>query len=86
MLDPALNFHVGRRVGISHRGEAFGESLDADGHDLAVQRHLASEVVVEERLVDARAAGDAIDTGGVEPAFREFLGGGAENRRPLCRP
>ena len=64
-------------------GEAFGESLDADGHDLAVQRQLAAEVVVEERLVDARAAGDAIDAGGGEAAVREFVGGGAEDRRPL---
>jgi hypothetical protein len=37
------------------------------------------EVVVNHRLVEAGAGGDAVDGGGGEPAECEFYGGSAED-------
>ena len=45
----------------------------------AVQRLLAAEVVVEHRLVDAGAAGDAIDAGAGVAARGELDGGGGQD-------
>ena len=45
----------------------------------AVQRVLAGEVVVDHRLVDAGAAGDAVDGGRGEAARAELEGGGGED-------
>ena len=53
-----------------------GEHLAEQG---AVERALALEVVVDHRLVDAGAAGDAIDAGAAEPALGELEGGGGED-------
>ena len=47
--------------------------------DLGVERALAAEVVVEHRLVDAGAGGDAVGAGGVVAALGEFVRRGAED-------
>ena len=83
LLDPPVYFLVGAGVRIGDYREPFRERLNADGHHLAVERELAAEVVVEERLVDARAAGDPIDAGGREAAVRELMSGGAQDRGAL---
>ena len=45
----------------------------------AVEALLALEVVVEHRLVDLGAAGDAVDAGAGEAALGELEGGGGED-------
>ena len=47
--------------------------------DLAVERRLAAEVVVDHRLVDAGGAGDAVDVGAGVAAGGELGGGGGEH-------
>ena len=57
-------------------GRDAGEGLP---QQRAVELALAAEVVVDHRLVDTGAAGDAVDTGAAEAALRELLFGGGEN-------
>ena len=47
--------------------------------DLAIERGLALEVVVDHRLVQARGAGDAVDVGAGVAARGELGGGGGED-------
>ena len=47
--------------------------------DLAIERQLVGEVVVDHRLVDAGGAGDVVDDDAVEAAARERFGGGGED-------
>ena len=51
----------------------------------AVERALAREVVVDHRLVDRGAAGDAIDAGAGEAARGELARGGGEDARSGVR-
>ena len=53
-----------------------GEDLAEQG---AIERLLAAEVVVQHRLVDAGAAGDAVDAGAGIAAFGELESGGGED-------
>ena len=71
---------VGGRGGAGGDGlEALGGAAEGLAQQRAVQPLLAVEVVVEHRLVDAGAAGDAIDAGAGEAARGEFDGGGGED-------
>ena len=47
--------------------------------DRGVEGALVREVVVDHRLVDAGAAGDAVHGGRGEPARAELVGGGGED-------
>ena len=74
---------VGRVCGGSRRaGDADGDGLEHVAEDLAIERGLAAEVVVDHRLVDARGAGDAIDAGAGEPAGGELSGRSREQPLP----
>ena len=53
--------------------------------DAGVEGALVREVVVDHRLVDARAAGDAIDGGGGEAVGAELVAGGGEDALFGCR-
>ena len=66
LLGPAARRAVRTRV------DAVGDGAEQLAQDLAVERGLAAEVVVEHRLVDARRGGDAVDLGAVEPAGGEL--------------
>ena len=69
------------RDGLAERAELLAQNGE-------VQRGLAAEVVVEHRLVDAGAAGDAIDLGAVEAAGGELLERGRRESAAwwACRP
>ena len=56
--------------------------------DLAVERGLAAEVVVDHRLVEAGGGGDAVDAGAGEAVGGELAAGGGEDpvARPIRRP
>ena len=56
--------------------------LQAGVQDLVIQAAFVGEVVVDERLVDARAAGDAIHAGRVVAVAGELVDGGLENAAP----
>ena len=63
-------------------GDGAGAAADRAhhvAHDLEVELALAAEVVVEHRLVDAGARGDAVGAGGVVAALGELERRGAED-------
>ena len=64
------------------RGSRAPTASNMSREDLAVERRLAPEVVVDHRLVDAGGAGDAVDVGAGEAARGELGGGGGE--QPLA--
>ena len=71
-------------VGGRELGGGDGAHPGADGaehvaEDLAVERGLAAEVVVDHRLVQARGAGDAVDAGAGEAARGELGRGGGKH-------
>ena len=63
--------------------DAGADGAEHVAQDLAVERRLAAEVVVDHRLVEAGGAGDAVDAGAGEPARGELGGGGGEE--PVAR-
>jgi hypothetical protein len=70
--DEAANLLVGGDAVAVDAFDALGQRTEHVGEDLAVERRLVVEVVVEHRLVEARPGGDAIDFGAVEPARGEL--------------
>ena len=89
-LDPetlAVLAGVPRAFGsIVAQGVAAGDGLDALGGETeyapqqrTVERLLALEVVVQHRLVDVGAPGDAVDAGAGKAAFGELEGCGVED-------
>ena len=62
------------------RLQALGGEREHLAQQRAVEALLALEVVVEHRLVDPGAAGDAVDARAGEAALGEFEGGGGEDR------
>ena len=63
--------------------DARADGAEHVAEDLAVERRLAVEVVVDHRLVDAGGGGDAVDVGAGKAAGGELGGGGGEE--PLAR-
>ena len=61
--------------------QAFGDRREVIADDGGVERALVREVVVDHRLVDAGAAGDAVDGGGGKAASAEFVGGRRQDTR-----
>ena len=58
----------------SRRGDEARDELRVDVvEQLAVERPLRGEVLVQHRLRDARGLGDLVHRGGVEPALAEHL-------------
>ena len=49
-------------------------------HDLAIERELVGEVVVDHRLVDAGGARDVVDADAGEAVAGERFGGGRHDR------
>ena len=61
--------------------DALGDGREDVADDAGVEGALVREVVVDHRLVDACAAGDAIDGGGGEAVGAELVAGGGEDAR-----
>src|SRR5690606_8916917 len=59
-------------------GHRVGDGPEDVEQDLAIERGLAAEVVVDHRLVQAGAGSDAVDLGAGEPAGGELGGGRGE--------
>jgi hypothetical protein len=77
--DEAVELVGGVGVGGSDGGEAVAHGGEDGAEDGGVEGLLAVEVVVDHRLVEAGAGGDAVDGGGGEAAESELGGGGVED-------
>ncbi len=77
--DGAIDFVGGGAVAVGDGLHAPGDEREHPAEQGAIQSLLALEVVVEHRLVDAGAAGDAVDAGAGEAARGEFDRGGGED-------
>ena len=78
-LDEAAQLRLRGASPLADGFDGAGDAAEQVEQDRLVERGLALEVVVEHRLVDAGAGGDAVDLGAVEPAGGELLGGGRED-------
>ena len=77
--DRAVDLLGGGAVSGGDAAQPFGGTREHLSQERTVQPLLAAEVVVEHRLVDPGAAGDAIDAGAGEPACAELERGGGED-------
>ena len=78
--DPGVELVFGGAGTVGNRAGAAPDRAHHLTHHLEVDLALAAEVVVEHRLVDAGACGDAVGAGGVVAPLGEFDRGGAEDR------
>ena len=80
-VDEPFELLLWRRV-FGHRGtDVLGDGREDVADDAGVEGALVREVVIDHRLVDACAAGDAIDGGGGKTVGPELVAGGGENAR-----
>ena len=77
--DPRVELVLGRARTVGDGAGAAADRPHHLAHALRGKLALAAEVVVEHRLVDAGAGGDAVGAGGVVAALGEFDRRGAED-------
>ena len=77
--DGAIDLLGGRAAAGGDRLQRFDGEREHLPQEDAIEALLALEVVVEHRLVDAGAAGDAVDAGAGEAVRGEFEGGGGQD-------
>ena len=82
VLHVPIETHGGGRVDRHGGPSRGGEGGDALADDRAIERDLASEVVVDHRLVHAGAGGEAIDPGAAEAVGGELHARGLEDEGP----
>ena len=80
-LDEEADLRFRRDGRVRRRLGSAPDGLKHVAQDLAVERRLAAEVVVDHRLVEAGGAGDAVDAGAGEAVGRELGGGRGEEAR-----
>ena len=85
-VDVSGQLRAGIARAVDDQPQRRDQALQAGVQDLVIQAALVVEVVVDERLVDARAAGDAIDAGRVVAVAGELVDGGLENAAPGVAP
>ena len=78
-FNQAIELLVGRSGAGRDGRELLDDRREMLADDGGVEGALARKVVVDHRLVDAGAAGDAVDGGRGEAARAELVGGGGEN-------
>src|SRR6185436_7799112 len=78
--DPRVELVLGGTRAISDGAYAGTDRAHHVANDFRVERALAAEVVIQHRLVDAGAGGDAVSAGGVVAALGELVRGGTEDR------
>ncbi len=71
----------GRRLDAATPRTRAADGAEHVAEDLAVERRLAAEVVVDHRLVEAGGAGDAVDAGAGEATGGELGAAAASSRR-----
>src|SRR5262249_46954297 len=77
--DDAVEFFGGRAGAGGHGAETIGGEGEMAPEQGAIKLLFALEVVIEHGLVDAGAAGDAVDAGAGEPALGKFVGRSGED-------
>ena len=80
-LDEEADLRSGGTADVRRGRGAAPDGLKHVVQDLAVERRLAAEVVVDHRLVHAGGTGDPVDAGAGEAMGRELGGGRGEEAR-----